>query len=48
MFLPYLTGERTPYMNPNAKGMFFGLNIHHDWTNLVAAVFEGVVLNTAD
>ena len=30
IFLPYLTGERTPHMNENARGAFIGLTIRHD------------------
>ena len=30
IFLPYLAGERTPHMNPKARGVFFGLNLDHD------------------
>lgn len=42
IFLPYLSGERTPHNNPNAKGVFFGLT--HDTTRLhmAQAVLEGV------
>ena len=43
LFLPYLIGERTPHMDPGARGMFCGLTVDHDWSNMVAAVFEGIV-----
>jgi xylulokinase len=43
-FLPYLAGERTPYMDPDARGSFIGLTIRHTRAHLVRAVMEGVVL----
>lgn len=48
LFLPYLSGERTPHNNPNAKGVFFGLS--HDTTRaeLGRAVLEGVAFSFAD
>jgi xylulokinase len=42
MFLPYLTGERTPHMDPLASGLFLGLRIHHTPGHLARAVMEGV------
>ena len=42
MFLPYLTGERTPYLNPRAKGVFFGLTLQDDKATLARAVLEGI------
>ncbi|RDU25253.1 xylulokinase [Anaerosacchariphilus polymeriproducens] len=42
IYLPYLTGERTPYMNPKAKGMFFGFRLSHDKRHMTRAVMEGV------
>jgi xylulokinase len=42
LFLPYLSGERTPHMNPQAKGVFFGLSYHHARGHLARAVMEGV------
>lgn len=41
-FLPYLTGERTPYMNPEAKGLFWGLTLGHDQASMTRAVVEGI------
>jgi xylulokinase len=43
-FLPYLTGERTPYFDPHARGAFTGLTVRHDRGALVRAVLEGVAL----
>ncbi len=48
VFLPYLTGERTPYPNPNAKGVFFGLHLRHDKRHLARAVMEGVAFGLRD
>jgi xylulokinase len=42
LFLPYLSGERTPHLNPHAKGVFFGLTAHHGRGHLARAVMEGV------
>jgi xylulokinase len=44
LFLPYLVGERTPYMDPQARGAFLGLTLQHDRGALVRAVLEGVSL----
>jgi len=44
LFLPHLVGERTPYMNPNARGLFLGLTLRHGQPELVRAVMEGVGL----
>ncbi len=41
--LPFLTGERSPYWNPNARGVIFGLGLHHGKAHLVRALMEGVV-----
>lgn len=45
IFLPYLSGERTPIMDPQAKGMFLGLALQHGRPELVRAVLEGVTLS---
>lgn len=42
LFLPYLSGERTPYNNANAKGVFWGLTHQHQRADLCQAVLEGV------
>jgi len=47
-FLPYLTGERTPHLNPEARGMFFGLTLGHDRASMVRAVVEGISFALAD
>jgi xylulokinase len=43
IFLPYLLGERTPHLDPNAKAMFWGLSLRHGREHLVRAVMEAVV-----
>lgn len=48
IYLPYLTGERTPHMNPDAKGMFFGLCLKHDRKNFIRSVMEGVTFSLKD
>ncbi len=48
LFLPYLTGERTPYPNPNARGVFFGLTVRHTKAHLTRAVLEGVSFGLRD
>src|SRR3954447_9410560 len=47
-FLPYLTGERTPLFDPEARGAFAGLTIRHDRGALVRAVLEGVAFSLRD
>ncbi|MBI3990821.1 MAG: xylulokinase, partial [Candidatus Omnitrophica bacterium] len=48
VFLPYLMGERTPYADPDAKGVFFGLTMRHSKSHLVRAVMEGVAFGMND
>ncbi|MBU9827707.1 xylulokinase [Rahnella perminowiae] len=47
-FLPYLSGERTPHNNPNAKGVLFGLTHQHGPADIARAVLEGVGFALAD
>ena len=47
-FLPYLTGERTPHADPDARGAFVGLTVRHDRGALVRAVLEGVAFGLRD
>ncbi len=42
VFMPYLTGERAPHWNADAKGLFFGLQLHHRKAHVTRAVFEGI------
>jgi xylulokinase len=47
-FLPYLSGERTPYNDPHARGVFFGITPDASAADLTGAVLEGVALAFAD
>ncbi|MDO9122333.1 MAG: xylulokinase, partial [Anaerolineaceae bacterium] len=42
VFLPYLTGERTPHPDPLARGAFIGLTLRHTQAHMTRAVLEGV------
>jgi xylulokinase len=48
LFLPYLTGERTPHLDPLARGAFVGLTARHGAGHLIRAVMEGVVFSLRD
>ena len=48
LFLPYLSGERTPHNNPHARGVFFGLSPDTAHAELVQSVLEGVAFSFAD
>lgn len=48
LFLPYLTGERTPYPDPRARGAFVGLTVGHDLRHLTRSVLEGVAFGLRD
>jgi len=48
IFLPYLLGERSPYMNPRAKGVFFGISLKHHRVHMIKAIMEGVVFALKD
>ena len=48
VFLPYLSGERTPHNDANATGLFAGLRAEHGAGALIYAVLEGVAFNFAD
>ncbi|MCX6843337.1 MAG: xylulokinase [candidate division WOR-3 bacterium] len=45
LFLPYLTGERTPHADPDARGVFFGLSLRHGKAHMARAVIEGVTFS---
>ncbi len=47
-FLPYLTGERTPHANPNARGGWIGLASRHTKAHLIRALLEGVTFGMRD
>ena len=48
LFLPYLSGERTPHPDPDARGAFVGLTLSHDLRHLTRAVLEGVAFGLRD
>jgi xylulokinase len=48
LFLPYLTGERTPHLDPFARGAFLGLSARHGGAHLTRALMEGVVFGLRD
>jgi gluconokinase len=45
LFLPFLAGERAPSWNPQARGIFFGIGLHHKREHFIRAVLEGIVFN---
>lgn len=45
LFHPYLSGERAPLWNPDARGSFFGLALHHKKEHMIRAALEGVLFN---
>ncbi len=47
IFLPYLRGERTPHLDPEARGCFIGLTTEHTRAHLARAVMEGVAFALA-
>ena len=48
IFLPYLSGERSPHWNPHAKGVFFGLTLSHVKEDMIRSVMEGVIYSIRD
>ena len=48
IYLPYLMGERTPHLDPYAKGVFFGLSAKHEKPDMIRSVMEGVVYSLKD
>ena len=48
LFLPYLTGERAPHQDPDARGVFCGLSLTHTKAHLARAVLEGVAFGLRD
>jgi xylulokinase len=48
LFLPYLTGERTPHPDPLARGAWVGLTVRHGRGHLTRAVLEGVAYGLKD
>jgi len=48
IFLPYLTGERTPYPDPDAKATFTGITVRHNRKHFIRSVLEGVAYSLKD
>ncbi len=48
LYLPYLMGERTPHLDPDARGVFFGLSAMHTKKDMLRAVLEGVSYSLRD
>ena len=48
LFLPYLMGERTPHLDPLARGAFIGLSASHSRAHCLRAVMEGVIYSLRD
>ncbi len=48
VYLPYLMGERTPHLDPDCRGVFFGLSAMHTRGDLVRAVMEGISYSLKD
>ncbi len=48
LYLPYLMGERTPHLDPDCRGVFFGLSAMHTRQHMLRAVMEGVTFSQRD
>jgi len=48
LFLPYLTGERCPYPDPEARGAWVGLTVRHNRSHMIRAVLEGITFGMRD
>ncbi len=48
IYLPYLMGERTPHLDADARGVFFGLSAMHTVSNMARAIMEGVTFSLRD
>jgi xylulokinase len=48
IYLPYLMGERTPHLDDDAKGVFFGLTPSHTKADFIRSVMEGVAFAMND
>jgi xylulokinase len=48
LFLPYLMGERTPHLDPEARGVWFGLTAAHSRPHLIRSILEGVAFSLRD
>jgi len=48
IYLPYMMGERTPHLDPDARGVFFGLSAKHGKQDMLRAIMEGVTYSLRD
>lgn len=48
VFLPHLSGERTPYLDPSLRGAWIGLDLRHDRTTLLRTALEGVAFTIGE
>jgi len=48
IFMPYLMGDRTPHLDPDCRGVFFGLSNLHTRGHLIRSVMEGVSYSLAE
>lgn len=48
IYLPYLMGERTPHLDPDCRGVFFGLSAMHTKAHMLRSVMEGVAFSQTD
>jgi xylulokinase len=48
LFHPYLQGEGSPYNDPDLRGDFIGLSLHHERAHLIRAVMEGTAFSLLD
>ena len=48
IYLPYLMGERTPHLDPNSRGVFFGLSTIHEKPEMIRSIIEGVTFSLKD
>lgn len=48
IYLPYLLGERTPYLDPNCRGSFTGISVNHTCFHFYRAVLEGICFSLKD
>src|SRR4029079_7403251 len=47
-FLPYMTGERTPHFDPDAKGAWIGLTVRHGRAHMIRSLLEGATFAMRD
>jgi xylulokinase len=48
LWAPYLMGERTPHLDPNARGALIGLTASHNRAHIIRAILEGVAFSLKD